>query len=143
LVAEQASAALKKAAEEAVEKIKASLAEGKTFAEAATAAGITNETLSLPDVTAGYQGDTTKVPASLFEDAKYTDPGSLADPVIESDRAFIIHVEKREVVKSESTATNIESQLGQATDSNKIAAFTSWLNSRNEAADIQQLNRRQ
>lgn len=139
LIAELAAAALKKAADEAAEKIKASLAEGKTFAEAATAAGITNEAISLPEVTAGYQGDTTKVPSTLFNDSKYTDPGSLAEPVIESDRAFIVHVGTREVVKSDATATTVDAQVSQATESNKISAFTSWLNTRNEAADVQPL----
>jgi hypothetical protein len=142
LIAEQASAALKKATEDAIEAIKAALAEGKTFAEAATAAGITNETVSLPEVTAGYQGDTTKVPANLFDAAKYTDPGSLANPVVESDRAFIIHVEKREIVKREDATEAIKADVSRAEDANRIAAFNSWLNARNEAADVQPLNRR-
>lgn len=142
LISEQAAAALKKAAEDAIETIKASLAVGKTFAEAATAAGSTNEAVSLPEVTAGYQGDTTKVPATLFNDAKYTDAGDLSDPVLEADRAFIIHIAKREVLKSESTEANVDTQLSQAAESNKVAAFTSWLNSRYESADIQQLYRR-
>lgn len=142
LIADQATAALKKAAEDAAAKIKASLAEGKTFAEAATAAGITNETVSLPEVTQGYQGDTNKVPSSLFASARYSDPGSLADPIIESDRAFIVLVEKREVVKSDATADTVKSQVERAAESNKIAAFTSWLNARNEAANIQKVERR-
>lgn len=141
LIAEKATAALKQAADEAAGKIKASLAEGKTFAEAATAAGIATETVSLPEVTAGYQGDTTKVPSNLFDAAKYTDPGTLAEPVIESDRAFIVHVGTREVVKSDSAATNVATQASQAAESNKIAAFTSWLNARSEAADVQPLFR--
>ncbi|QTN32278.1 SurA N-terminal domain-containing protein [Akkermansiaceae bacterium] len=141
LIAEKAAAALKQAADEAAEKIKASLAEGKTFAEAATAAGITNEVVSLPDVTSGYQGDTTKVPATLFSDAAYTDPGSLAEPVIEADRAFLVLVESRDVIKSETDATTVEAQVGQAAESNRISAFTSWLNARSEAAEVQALYR--
>jgi hypothetical protein len=142
LIAEKAAAALKQAADEAAETIKAALAAGKTFAEAATAAGITNETVSLPEVTAGYQGDTTKVPANLFDAAKYTDPGTLAEPVIEPDRGFIVHVGSREILKSDSTEPNVTAQASQAAESNKIAAFASWLNARNEAADVQPLFRR-
>lgn len=142
LISEKADKALKQAADEASEKIKAALAEGKTFAEAATAAGITNETVSLPEVTAGYQGDTTKVPANLFEAAKYSDPGTLADPVIESDRAFVIHVRSREVPKSETAEADAAAQAGQAAESNKIAAFASWLEARSEAAEVQPLFRR-
>jgi hypothetical protein len=142
LISEQAFAALRKDTEVAIEKIKASLADGKTFAEAATNAGITSETINLPEVTAGYQGDTTKVPSNLFDAAKYTDPGNLTEPVIEPDRAFIIHVEKREVLKKDDATTTIEADVSRAADANRIAAFTSWLNARNEAADIQPLNRR-
>ncbi len=139
LIAEKATAALAKAADEASAAIKTSLATGKTFAEAAKAAGIENTTENLPEVTAGYQGDTTKVPSNLFDAAKYTDPGNLADPVIESDRAFIIHVESREVLKNDEASADIDTQVAQAAEANKIAAFTAWLNARAEAADIQQL----
>lgn len=141
LIAEKAASALKQAAEEAIEKIKASLAEGTTFAEAAKAAGIEDEALNLPEVTAGYQGDTTKVPSNLFDASKYTAPGELAEPVLESDRAFIIHVEAREVVKDENAQANIDSQMARAEETNRIAAFTSWLNARSEAAGVQQLYR--
>ena len=139
LIAEKAAAALRKAAEDAAAAIKTSLATGTTFAEAAKAAGIEIPTLNLPEVTAGYQGDTTKVPSNLFDAAKYTDPGDLAEPVIESDRAFIIHVESREVLKKDEAAADIGTQVAQAAESNKIAAFSAWLNARAEAADIQQL----
>lgn len=142
LIAEKAEAALKQAAEDAAGKIKAALADGKTFAEAATAAGITAETVSIPEVTAGYQGDTTKVPANLFEAAKYTDPGTLAEPVIEADRAFLIHVVSREIPKSETDEADAAAQAGQAAESNKIAAFASWLDARSEAAEVQLLVRR-
>lgn len=139
LIADKATAALKATAEEAAVKIKTSLAAGTTFPEAAKAAGITNEIVSLPEVTAGYQGDTTKVPANLFDASKYTDPGQLSEPVIESDRAFIIHVDSREVVKTENAAAAIEMQVKQAAESNKITAFTAWLSARTEAANVQQL----
>lgn len=142
LIAEQAAAALKAAVEEAAEKIKVALAAGKTFAEAATVAGITNETVHLPEVTAGYQGDTTKAPSSLFDAAKYTDPGALTEPVIEADRAFVIHVEKREVVKRDDAEIALTAQVSQAAESNRIAAFTSWLNARSEAANVQPLYRK-
>lgn len=140
LISEKATAALKKAAEDAVEKIKASLAKGKTFAEAAKAAGITNEATSVTEVTTSYQGDTTKIPSNLFEAAQYTDPSGLTEPVIETDRAFIIHVSSREVVKPEDTA--LAAQVKQAAESNRITAFTAWLGARAEAANIEQLNRR-
>jgi peptidyl-prolyl cis-trans isomerase D len=139
LIAEQATAALKKATEEAAEKIKTALAASKTFADAAKEAGITAETVSLAEVTAGYQGDTSKVPSNLFNAAKYTDPGSLTEPVFESDRAFIIHVIKREVVKQDSAATALETKFENAQDAVRIAAFNSWLAAKTEAAGVETL----
>lgn len=139
LIGEQAAAALKKSAEEASEKIKAALAGGKSFADAAKEAGITNETVSLPEVTAGYQGDTTKVPSGLFNAAKYTDPGTLTVPVIEADRAFVIHVGKREIVKQENAETALEADFKRAEETTRIAAFNSWLAAKTEAAGIETL----
>lgn len=139
LIEEEASSALKKATEEATGKIKDALAGGKAFVDAAKEAGITTETVSLPEVTAGYQGDTNKAPAGLFDAAKYTDPGALTEPVIESDRTFIIHVGKREIVKQEDAETALKASIQRAEDSTRIAAFTSWLAARTEAANVELL----
>ena len=139
LIGEQATAALKKATEEAAEKIKAALTGGKSFADAAKEAGITVETVSLTDVTAGYQGDTTKVPSVLFDAGKYTDPGALTEPVIESDRAFIIHVAKREIVKQENAEIALEADFKRAEESIRNSAFSSWLAAKTEAASVETL----
>lgn len=139
LIGEQAAAALKKATEEASEKMKAALAGGKSFADAAKEAGITIETVSLPEVTARYQGDTTKVPSGLFNAAKYTDPGTLTEPIIESDRAFIVHVGKREIVKQENAETALEAEIRGAKETTRIAAFNSWLAAKTEAAGVETL----
>jgi peptidyl-prolyl cis-trans isomerase D len=139
LIAEQATTALKKATEEAAEKIKAALAEGKSFADASKQAGITTETVSLTDVTAGYQGDTTKTPSTLFDAAKHTDPGALTNPVIESDRAFLIHVAKREIVKQENADTALQAEFDRAQDALRISAFNSWLVAKKEAVGVETL----
>lgn len=141
LIAEKSSAALKETAEAAVSKIKDSLAAGRTFAEAAKEAGITNETLNLTEITSTYQPDTTKLPANLFDASRYTDPGGIAEPVIEADRAFLIHVEAREVEKKDFDGTIVEREIERTAETNKFSAFASWLDNRSEAADIQQLYR--
>lgn len=141
LIGEKANTALKTATEEAVEKIKTALSGGKTFLDAAKEAGITNETVSLPEVTAGYQGDTTKVPSNLFESAKHTDPGALTEPIIESDRTFIIHIEKREVVKQENADAALDSEVKSAESEIRIKAFKSWLAAKTEAASVEILQK--
>jgi len=141
LIAEKAASALKIAADEAVTSIEASLVEGKDFAEAAKAAGIENETVSLSDVTSSFQPDTTTAPSNIFDASKYTDAGKIADPVLEADRAFIILVKSREVVANENSEAMVDSQMQRAAESNKISAFVSWLNEKYVAADVQQLYR--
>lgn len=141
LIADKATAGLKEAAEKAAKDFKTTIAAGKSFEEAAKAAGITNETISLPEVTSTYQGDTTNVPSNLFDAAKYIDPGAIAEPVIEPNRAFIIQVVSREVEKQEDAQAGIDSKVKTAADRNKLTAFASWLSTKSEAADIQQLYR--
>jgi len=139
LIADKATAGLKEAAEKAAEEIKAAIAEGKSFDEAAKAAGITPETVSLPEVTSTYQGDTTKIPSNLFGATKYVDPDAVAEPILESDRAFIVQVVSREVTKQTDAQAGIDARVKSATDRNKLTAFSSWLSTKSEAADIQQL----
>ena len=143
LIAEKGTAALKAAAEKATEEIKTALTAGKTFPEAATAAGITAETISLPAVTSAFQPDTATAPPGLFAAARYTDPGSLSAPVIESDRAFLIHVTRREVVKQSDPQATLAANQKTAAERNKITAFSAWLAAKSDAADIQQLYRKQ
>jgi len=140
--AEQATAAFAKAATETHEKIKAALAEGKSFADAAKAAGIESDIVSLTEISQNTKPDVTKSPSRLFESTKYTAPGTLAEPEIEADRAFIIFVEKREFVKDADTDQSIDSLVNRETESNRINAFVTWLNDKTEASDIQRLNRK-
>ncbi|MES2980672.1 MAG: SurA N-terminal domain-containing protein [Verrucomicrobiota bacterium] len=137
----QATAALTKAATEANEKIKAALAEGKSFEDAVKAAGITSEILTLTETTQSSQLDTSKYPAGLFDSAKYTAPGSLTEPVIDVNSAFIILVEKREFVKDANATEAITMQVNRETEGNRINAFMTWLDDKADASDIKRLNR--
>lgn len=141
LSADKATAALTKAANDANEKIKTSLSEGKSFEEAAKAAGIESEILTLTEATQTSTPDTTKYPMAFFQAAKFTTPGSLTEPVIETDRAFIVLVEKREFVKDANSEEAINMQLNREAESNRINAFMTWLSQKAEASDIERLNR--
>lgn len=139
LIAERATAALKKAAEEANEKIKEGLEAGKSFADAAKDAGIGNETVSLSEVTSTFQPDTTTQPSNLFQAAQYVDPGSVAEPIFESDRAFLLHVEKREVVRQDDMAMRVDGQVSSSKETNRYTAFDAWLAGRYEAARVESM----
>ena len=141
LIADKTATALTQAAKDANEKIKAALAEGKSFEDAVKGAGITSEILALTESTQRSQADTTKYPSGFFEAAKYTTPGTLTEPIIETDRAFIVLVEKREFVTDANTQSMIDNQLSRSADGNNFRAFSAWLEKKTEAANIQRLNR--
>jgi peptidyl-prolyl cis-trans isomerase D len=141
LIEEKSAEALKTAANEAVTKIKTLLVAGKTFADAAKEAGVP-DTKSFAAITSTYRPDEATEPKNLFDASKTIDPGSFADVILESDRAFILHVAKREVVKAADAATRIESEVTSTGNNNETIAFTSWMTARTEAAKVQQLYKR-
>ena len=137
-ISEKATEAMKAAAAEAVTKIKTSLAAGKSFSDAAKDAGIT-ETKAFSAITSTYKPDGASEPANLFEAARNVDSGAIAEVIAESDRAFILHVAKREVVKEPNAAARIDSEITARINENETIAFTSWITARTEAAKVEQL----
>lgn len=135
-IQEKAAEAMKKAAEEALGKIKTALEAGKPFAEAAKEAGLT-ETKAYEKVNSAYRPDAATEPRNLFEAARNVDPGSLAEIITEADRTFIVLVSKREVVKQE--AASLDAQVKATASRNEMSAFTEWMVSQIEAAKVEQL----
>jgi hypothetical protein len=140
-IREKATEAMKTAADEALAKIRESMAAGKSFADAAKEAGI-NETREFTKVTRDYRPDTAAEPRTLFEAVRHVDPGSFAEVVAEQDRAFIIHVASREVEKQPDAAARVDAQVTSLASQNEMIAFMGWIADRIEAANVQQLNRR-
>lgn len=140
-ILEKGSDALKAATEEAATKIKEALAAGKSFEEAAKEAGIT-EIHKAEKISRAYRPNGATEPQTLFEAVRSTDPGSLANNIFESDRAFIVHVVKREVVKNPDNDARIDAEVRNSAAGNEFAAFNSWLNARIEAAKIDDLTAR-
>lgn len=137
-VQEKAAEALKKAAGEALEKIKAAVAGGKSFADAAKEAGIA-ETRKFEKVGRSHQPDAAAEPANLFMASSFVDPGAVADVITEAERAFILHVAKREVVKEVEAAARLDGEVRSSTARNGMAAFGDWMQARYEAAKVEQL----
>ena len=140
-ISEKATEALKAAAADDLTKIKTLLSAGKTFAEAAKEAGIP-ETRPFTAIISTYRPDGASEPQNLFEAARNVEPGTLADVITESDRAFILHVAKREVVKAAAAATRIDSEVASLTRKNETIAFTAWIAERTEVAKVEQLYKR-
>ncbi|MEI6605817.1 MAG: SurA N-terminal domain-containing protein [Verrucomicrobiota bacterium] len=137
-IAQKAAADLKTAAEAASAKIKTALAEGKSFADAAKDAELTGSK-TVTNLTSTYKADGATEPQNLFKAASNVDPGAMADVIIESDRAFVLHVVKREVVKDPGNAASIDTAVASASTQNEMFVFDSWLASRIEDAKVEQL----
>ncbi|MCX6865855.1 MAG: SurA N-terminal domain-containing protein [Verrucomicrobia bacterium] len=140
-ITEQATAAMKTAVTEAVTKMQAALAAGKSFADAAKEAGI-DKTKEFTNVTSSYRPDSATEPQNLFETARNIDPNAIAEPILEADRAFILHIAKREVVKQENAATRLDNEVKARSNENETVAFTGWITTRTEAAKVEQLYRK-
>jgi len=141
-ILEKGVEALKAATEQAATKIKEGLEAKKSFADAAKEAGIT-EVKTVEKVTRTHRPDALTEPQTLFDDARTTDPGALANNIIESDRAFIVHVVKREVVKEANAAAKLDADVAQSAAGNAFAAFSSWLAAASEAAKVEDLYAKQ
>jgi hypothetical protein len=141
LISEKAIEAMKTAANEAITKIKVLLAAGKSFPDAAKEAGIT-ETKAFTSIVSTYRPDQASEPTNLFEAARNVDPGTIADIITESDRAFILYVEKREVVKAADSAAKIDAEVTSRTSENETIAFTSWIAAKTEEAKVEALYKR-
>jgi len=137
-IAEKAAADLKAAAEAASTKIKTALADGKAFAEAAKDAELTG-IKAVTNLTSTYKVDGASEPQNLFKAASNVDPGGMADVIIESDRAFVLHIVKREVVKDPGNAASVDSAVASAATQNEMLVFDSWLASHVEDAKVEQL----
>jgi hypothetical protein len=140
-ITEQATTAMKTAVTEAVTKMQAALAAGKSFADAAKEAGI-EKTKEFTKVTSSYRPDTATEPKNLFEAARNIDPNAIAEPIVEADRAFILHIAKREVVKQENAATRLDNEVKMRSNENEAVAFTGWIITRTESAKVEQLYRK-
>jgi hypothetical protein len=136
LIEEKAVAALKAAADAAATKIKESIAAGKSFADAAKEAGI-EETHAFKEVTSAYRPDGANEPPNLFEATRTVEPGALAEIITESDRAFIIHVAKREVVKAENPEQALSVEVTSQSNNNETIAFIAWMRERTAAAKVE------
>ena len=142
-VSEKAAEALKQGAGEAMEKIKASLAAGKSFAESSKAAGIAaSHVKEFKKIKSSTQPDAASEPRQLFQSASNVDPGTLADLITEQDRAFIVHVASREVEKDPKAEETLNAQVQSSAMQNEMLAFTSWLKVRTEAAKVESLIKR-
>jgi hypothetical protein len=134
-ISEKATEAMREAADQAVTTIREAIAGSSSFADAAAAAGL-QDIRTAESFNRFYRPDGDGEPPNLFEVTRAVDPGSFAEVVVESDRAFVIFVERREIIEGEISDARIDSELTSRTNENETIAFLSWMKARTEAANV-------
>lgn len=138
-ITEKSGEALKKDSDEKAEKIRAELAAGKSFADAAKEVDLEVKSHGPFKATDKLDGEADT--ATLFETASMVAPGTLADPVLRPDGALFVYVENREIVKDPNRDSRIEQSLTSIRSSQERIAFAAWLNDRLENTVITDLQR--
>ena len=141
LICQSALQTMKTTANGAVTKIKTGLASGKSFADAAKDAGI-SEVKPFTKVTSAYRPDPGGEPKTIYQAACGVAPGALADIITEEDRIFIVHVTKRVALKLEDAAARLDEAVKAQVMQNESIAFTDWITARTEATKVERLYRR-
>jgi len=107
---------------------------GQSFTEAAKGLGLETKTLGpwgvsdpLPEEAQGRE---------IFQQASTIAPGKFAEPLIDDERAVIIHVVKREILKDDNRGQQYDRFASQFEVQNENAAFAGWLDQQLEDADV-------
>ena len=129
---------LAKQAKETHEKLAAAIKEGKTFEEAATELKL--KVTNLNEVAGGQVfnmgGIQRRLPSPpAFIAAKLTDPGQIAPLKLTPDeeapeKALIVFVEKREVLKDADYSEKLDTDFKNKAFEMKFVVFQNWLNER-------------
>jgi hypothetical protein len=135
LIERLAKEAMKSEAENATKLLRDALKAGKTFEAAAKELNLTVRPLG-PFTTRDQPPGETDA-QSIFQHVATADPGSIPDVLVQEERALIVHLVAREIVKEENLRTRIESQVNTESSRNQYAAFQAWLAELRNAANVQ------
>jgi len=107
------------------EAIKAALAEGTSFEDAAKALELETRKLGPWKVSEPLENEPRA--RDIFAQANTVAPGEFAEPLYFDDRAVIVQVLKREIVKDDNRGQQVDTALDSMTSSNERGAFAAWI----------------
>ncbi len=138
LKAMKAESLVSKTAETQIGALRAALVSGKTFAEAATAAGVQAEALTGIDP----QSETlTPEQRSFIEPTLLMQVGQLSGMVASPMGGFAVYVAKRDALPEADMAKQRTEVQEQILTGKRKMLFATWLNSNREAAKISMVQR--
>jgi hypothetical protein len=119
-------------------KVEEALKAGKSFEEAAAAAGQKSESfpafsLSEPPSNQAFASEIAEKSVELAE-------GGLSEFVPTAEGGLLIHLDRREPIDEAKFAKDQEAQLNGLRMRKRFAAFREWLNLRRKAANVQNLS---
>ncbi|MGB6220006.1 SurA N-terminal domain-containing protein [Haloferula sp.] len=136
---EKADEVLKEHIEAEITALKELMADGKTFTEAAKVEG-----LSVTDLGPFGPSDTLSdgfTASELFTPASTVNPGEIAKPIYTADRAIILCVNKRLIIKDDNRGQQIDAAMNRLATDNANRAFDAWLTQQLKNAEVRDLTK--
>lgn len=133
-VKEKVQEALEQEVEAKGTALKEAVASGESFTESAKRLELETRKLGPWGVSDSLDNEANG--REIFQLAATVTPGEFAEPLIQEDRAVIIHVLKREILKDDNRGQQYDRFASQVEVQNETAAFAGWLAQKLEQADI-------
>lgn len=135
LISENATKKVKKAADEAREKISAAMKAGKGFDAAAKELNLTPVQVG-PYSASGIPPKNEPSFRQLHQVASGLNPGDISEAIHENDRSLIIFVEKREIEDTEENKRRVDSMVDASKGELMVRAYISWINAQYKKAQV-------
>ncbi len=135
LISENATKKVKKAADEAREKIVASIKSGKGFDAAAKELDLTPVQVG-PYSASGIAPKNEPSHRELHQVASGLNAGDVSEAIHENDRSLIIFVEKREIEDTEENKNMVDSMVNGSRGELMVRAFMNWRDTQFEKAKV-------
>lgn len=116
------------------EKFSAGIKQGETFAKLAEDAELGYTKVEQVKESGSFRGQRFPNPPA-FDAARFTNPGEIAPPHFtpseeDADRALLIYVDSREVIKDDAYLTELEDNSRGLSQIYRLITFENWLNDR-------------
>jgi peptidyl-prolyl cis-trans isomerase D len=131
---ENAKEALMAAVEDKTEALRKAIEGGQSFEEAAKALELEPRQLGPWGATDSLDNEFNA--RQIFQLASTVNPGEFAEPFVSDDRAVIIRVDSREVVKDDNRGQRVDQMVSNLTRQASTAAFDAWLRQQIEQAQV-------
>ncbi|CAN5271022.1 hypothetical protein BH23VER1_BH23VER1_10760 [soil metagenome] len=139
LTAQKLAEKTSEAAAQAKEAITAALAEGKSFAEAAEAAGYPAE--DVPMFASNQRPQGIVEAGEVVQAVSALNPGEVSNPIASADATLLVYLESREQPLEPITDVAKDATADQVGRITRQAAFTNWFSERKQRAEPTVLSR--